>query len=341
MDRSSIALCGLFVFLSLPGRAFSQAGSHSSASLSGVLFSEGGTQRIANASVRLSSDGQSSWQELVTNDSGEFSFQGLSPGHFLLQIRATGFDPLEKPVDLSFASERGFSIFLKPKAASNENAPTGSSVSVHELSMPMAARELVTSGKRKFYVEKNPRGGLKDFQSAVAKAHNYYEAYQQIGLVYLVLQNLPEAEKNLRKSVELSHSEYPDADIALGALLADHGDPANGEPLLRRGLQLFPHSWIALYELANIELARGHLQTAREAAQQAEALAPAQPLPHRVLAIIHLQEKNYPELLVELDAFIALEPDSPAGIRAKEIRAQTQRALETAEAADAVASHPQ
>jgi len=144
------------------------------------------------------------------------------------------------------------------------------------------------------------------------------------------MQNLADAEKNLRRSVELSRSEYPDADIALGSLLVDHGDPANGEPLLRRGLELFPRSWVAHYELARIELARGHVETARQSAKHAESLAPNKPLPHRLLAIIAFQEKDYRALLEELDAFIALEPNSPAGMRAREIRAQTQETLAAA-----------
>jgi tetratricopeptide (TPR) repeat protein len=330
VHRTRVALSGLLVFFCLPGSVFSQTGSHPRSSLSGVVFSEGGNHRIANASVRLGNEAQAFWQEFVTSDSGEFAFQGVPPGHFILQIHATGFDPLVIPMDLSLGSGHGLSFFLKPTGTSNDNFVAASSVSVHELSMPAAARELVASGKRKFYVEKSPQSGLKDFQAAVTKAPQYYEAYHQIGLAFLAMQNLAEAEKNLRMSVELSRSDYPDADIALGSLLVDHGDPANAEPLLRRGLELFPRSWVALYELARIELARGHLETARQSAQQAESLAPNKPLPHRLLVIINFQEKDYRALLLELDAFIALEPDSPAGVRAKEIRAQTQETLEAA-----------
>lgn len=330
MHRTRVALCRLLVFFCLASDAFSQTGSHSHVSLSGVVVSEVGYQRIASASVRLSSEDQSFWLEFFTSDSGEFHFQGLPSGHFILQIHATGFNPLDMPIDLSSGSRQGLSISLKPTGTSNDSFVAGSSISVHELSMPAAARELVASGKRKFYLEKNPQSGLKDFQAAVAKAPQYYEAYHQIGLAFLAMRNLAEAEKNLRRSVELSRSEYPDADIALGSLLVDHGDPANGEPLLRRGLELFPQSWVAHYELARIEFARGHMETARQSAKQAESLAPNKPLPHRLLAIIDFQEKDYRALLEELDAFIALEPNSPAGMRAREMRAQTQETLAAA-----------
>jgi lipoprotein NlpI len=60
------------------------------------------------------------------------------------------------------------------------------------------------------------------------------------------------------------------------------------------------------------------------AAEQAATLATAQPVVYRLLAVIHLRQKDYPALLADLDAYLRLDPDSPAGLRAKELRAQTQ-----------------
>jgi hypothetical protein len=45
------------------------------------------------------------------------------------------------------------------------------------------------------------------------------------------------------------------------------------------------------------------------------------------LANIHLQEKNYAALLQDIDAYLTLDPDSPAGLRAKELRDQIQRKI--------------
>ena len=170
MHRTRVALCLLLVFFCLASDAFSQTGSHSHVSLSGVLVSEVGHQPIANASVRLSSEDQSFWLEFFTSDSGEFHFQELPSGHFLLQIHAPGFNPLDVPIDMSSSSRQSLSLSLKPAGTPNDSFVADSTISVHELSMPAAARELVASGKRKFYLEKNPQSGLKDFQAAVAKA---------------------------------------------------------------------------------------------------------------------------------------------------------------------------
>src|SRR5260370_32319347 len=155
--------------------------------------------------------------------------------------------------------------------------------------MPQSSRDLLASGKKKLYSEKNAQAALKDFQSAMRKAPSFYEAYCQAGMAYLYLQNLPEAEKQFRKSVDLSQKQYSDADIALGTVLLERGEAHEGETLLREGLVLNPRSWQGQYALGKMELTRGHEEPALAAARVAVALAPNQPVVYRLLAIIHLR----------------------------------------------------
>jgi lipoprotein NlpI len=71
------------------------------------------------------------------------------------------------------------------------------------------------------------------------------------------------------------------------------------------------------------------LEPALDAAKTAESLAPQQPKVYRLLSLIHLRQKNYQAAVADLDAYIRLDPDSPEGKTAKQIRADTQRQLET------------
>jgi tetratricopeptide (TPR) repeat protein len=146
-------------------------------------------------------------------------------------------------------------------------------------------------------------------------------------MAYLSLQNSAAAEKHFRKSVDLSQKKYADADIALGSLLLQRGEDHPGEELLRQGLASNPHSWPGQFALGELELTRGHVEPALAAAEQAAELAPAQPVVYRLLAIIHLRQKNYSALVADLDAYLQLEPDSPAGLRAKELRARAEKQI--------------
>jgi len=299
-----------------------------SANLNGVVYSEATNQRIPHASVWLCDDGGNRLLEAVTSENGEFSFPGLHAGAYILKINAPGFVPLDMNVDVNFGTEHGISVFLKPAGKSQKEQPSDPLISAHELSMPAAAKKLMDSGKKKLYAGNNAEGALHEFEAAVVKAPDYYEAYYQMGMACLSLQKPADAEKYLRTSVSLSNRTYPEAVLALAILLLGRHDSADGEPLLRRGLELNPNSWVGYYELGKLELYRMHLQPALDAAKTAESLGPQQPKVYRLLSLIHLRQKNYQAALADLDAYIRLDPDSPQGKTAKQIRADTQRQLD-------------
>ena len=295
--------------------------------VTGTIFSDATNSRIANAVAVLCDAGGTVLQQSTANDSGEFSFQGLRPGRYILKAQANGFQSTELPLDLSYASQHGLSVTLKPMRNADQPHSGGVTVSAHELAMPAAARDLLDSGKKKLYSEKNSEAALRDFQSAIKTSPSFYEAYYLAGMAYLALQNSAEAEKHFRKSVDLSQKKYADADIALGSLLLQRGEEHPGEELLRQGLASNPHSWPGQFALGELELTRGQVEPALAAAEQAAELAPTQPVVYRLLAIIHLRQKNYSALLTDLNAYLQLDPDSPAGLRAKELRAQAEKQL--------------
>jgi len=295
-------------------------------SLAGTVFTASGDRRVDNATVTLCDDQGSRLEETTTEDAGAFSFPAIRPARYLLRVRAEGFETTELRVDLSLGAQRGLSIALKPLPR-QDAPPDRASVSAHELSMPEAARELMSSGMNKLFKEKDPQAALIDFQSATAKAPGFYEAYFQCALALLALHKESDAEAQFRKSIEVSHQKYPDAIIALATLLLRRQQGGEGEALLLQGLAMNPQSWPGQIELGKLELARGHIDAALAAAETAESLAPLQPMVYRLLTAVHLQQKNYPAAVTDLDNYIRLDPDSPAGVRAKELRAQVERQL--------------
>lgn len=330
-----ILLLSLLLLLPTPGIA--QFSGSASISLNATVYSETGKHRIPRASAALCTAGGNTLQETISSESGDFSFGGIRPGHYILRVRAAGYDSAELPVDLSLASQRGLSVFLKTaQAAVPPVAPGAQTISAHELAMPEQARALLVSGKKKLYAGKNAPAALRDFQAATAMAHAYYEAHYFTGMAYLALQNPAEAEKQFRKSVDISRKMCADADIALGTLLLQRKELQEGEALLRQGLAINPQSWPGQFALGELELSRGRMEQALAAAEKAESLAPQQPVVYRLLAMIHLREKNFAALLTDLDSYLELDPDSPAGVRARELRVEAVRQL--AQSQDAAVS---
>ncbi len=311
------------------------------ANLNGAVYSDASNQRIVHATVTLCDAGGNRLQDAITNDSGTFAFLGIPAGGYILKVQAPGYNPTEIEVNVDFGTAHGVSVFLSPVRQKNQKADASAAISVHELAMPESARRSMDAGKKKLYADKSPDRALLDFQAAVAKAPDYYEAYYQIGMTYLALQKPAEAEQNLAKSVELSQQKFADADLALAMLWLSHHDSTRGEPLLLHGLELNPNSWTGYYELGKLELYRNHLGPALNAAEKAKELAPEQAMIYRLLSLIHLRQKNDTATIADLDAYIRLDPDSPEGQTAKKIRADIQSRLDKAQTTPNPVTGPQ
>jgi tetratricopeptide (TPR) repeat protein len=309
-------------------------------SLTGTIYTEKGDRPIMQAHVRLCDGGGNLLEESITGDSGDFAFPGISRGTYILQVSAAGFEPSSTNVDLSFNSDRGIPIYLKPTTAAANESAAATSISAHEMSMPKAARDLLISGEKKFYVDKNTDGGMADFRSAIAAAPGYYEAYYQIALADATLGKKPEAEASLRKSIEVSQDSYGEAEVGLGTMMLERGDTAQGEKAVRRGVELSPNYWLGHYELGRALFTENKLPDALKSAEQTKSLAPSAPIVYRLLSNIHLQQKDYPALLADIDAYLKLDPDSPAGIRAKQLRELVAQKVGAAQATPTAAQKP-
>jgi tetratricopeptide (TPR) repeat protein len=218
MSRLRKQICVLLLVSITPSKAASQL-SGNSVTVSGVVLAEGNNQAIEHVAVHLCDGGGNLLEQTTTQQTGEFYFRGMRRGRYILTFEANGYLKTDFQLDLSYASDKGMTIYMRPIAKQSTAGPAGSTVSAHELSMPQGARELVASGKKKLYADKKPEAGLQDFHQAVTQAPNYYEAYREIAIACLTMGRADEARENFRKSIELSHDTYGDADVGLGTLL--------------------------------------------------------------------------------------------------------------------------
>ena len=289
--------------------------------ISGRAYDEQTQQILSRVEVTLRGASGVMQAQVVTNESGRFDFSGLARGNYQLEARMSGYEPYSSAISVGGGETRGMTIYLK-RFTANQETSNGATVSAHELAMPRKARDLMYSGKQKIYYGKNLDGGLKDFQDVIVIAPDYYEAYYQIGMTYLELARRDDAENNFRKSMELSKNTYGEPVIGMGTILLDKADNAGGEKMIRRGLELSPNFWLGYYELGRACLAENQLAEAKKAGEQARSLMPNAPITYRLLANVHMREKDYPALLEDIDAYLKIDPNSPAGAHAKEMRAE-------------------
>jgi len=321
-----LVFCAILPTSSLQATKSADNQSNQNFSIAGNVYYGDTGKPAEHITVELRGSDETLHAPEATTGTGGFEFRRLVRGNYALVIETQAYETVNMPIDISFNSIRGLDIYLKPKGSGPNVSKTGI-ITSHELSMPQKARDLVQSGRKKLFLNKDPRGALEDFLQAAAIAPDYYEADYQIALAYLALGNASDAEKNFRKSIDVSHDNYGEANIGLGKILLDKGDVPAAEKALLRGVELSPTSSRGFYELGRAQLTEKKLQEAEKSADKSRSLSPDFPMVYRLLSNIHLQEKNYAALAADLDAYIKLDPASPAGQRAKQMREQLQEQL--------------
>lgn len=294
-------------------------------SLSGyVYYSETG-KPAQNVLVELRNSEGALVCSTSTIDNGDFRFASLPQVALNLVINQLGYEPITLTLDLSRSVSEIRLELRRSNEIGREQEP-GATVSSHVLSMPENALAAYDAGWKKLHQEKDAEGSLQEFRKAIASSPDFYEAYEQLGLAYLQMGKPEDAEKAVRKSIEVSGDQYAPADFDLGAMVMDRRQFSEGERIARHGLELDPNSWIGYYELGRALFYQDRVAEALKCAERARALQPNAPVLYRLLANIHLSQHNESAVLQDLDAYIHLDPDSPLGTRAKQMR---QKLLES------------
>jgi tetratricopeptide (TPR) repeat protein len=290
-------------------------------SLSGyVYYSETG-KPAQNVLVELRNSEGALVCSTSTMDNGEFRFASSPQVVLNLVINQLGYEPITLTLDLS-RSVSDIRLELRRSDAIGRVQEPDPTVSSHVLSMPESARHAYDAGRRKLHGQKDAEGSLEEFRKAIASSPDFYEAYEQMGLAYLQMGKPEDAEKAVRKSIEVSGDQYAPADFDLSAMVMDRTQFSEGERIARHGLELDSNSWMGYYELGRALFYQNRVLDALKCAERALTLQPNAPVLYRLLANIHLSQHNDAALLQDLDAYIKLDPDSPLGIRAKQMRQQ-------------------
>jgi tetratricopeptide (TPR) repeat protein len=233
-------------------------------------------------------------------------------------------------VEIYNVGRAGVFLFLK-RAADLFSAP-GKTISVREMQIPGKARDALHKGIERLHEKQDYKGSLNFFQRAVAQYPGYYQAYYEIGLAYLRLNQLTESEQALRKSIELSQGHYAEAYFLLASILSNKQEFAEAQTLARQGLELDGNAWQGYFEMARALFGQNQFETAEKNALQARMRKPDFPLTHLLLANLHLRKRDYPSLLEDLDTYLKLEPNGTMSEQARGMRDKVQQALTNASA---------
>ncbi len=260
-----------------------------------------------------------------TDGSGGFQVSNIGDGNYNLVVDRVGYQIANLQVEVHGAPVYGIEVELVSSSDAGTPVKNGSDlVSRRELSIPSKAQEDMDKGMTLLYKKSDYQGSLKLFQKATVEYPDYYEAYTQLGVAYVKLADAGNAEKAFRKAIEVSHESYSGAYVGLAELFLYGGRFADAEPLSRKAAEVDSSSWQANSQLARALLGLHRYAEAEKCAVAAVALKPDNANLYLILANAHVQLRNQPALLDDLNHYLKLAPTGSFAEQARLLRDKIQ-----------------
>lgn len=296
--------------------------------ISGVVTDEADHSPIQGVEARLLTAAGEMITTSVSQSSGQFSFDNIRGGEYVVHFSVNGYEPQDAKVTLISMTENKLNISMrKTTGAKQDGGSTDNAVTSRELGLPPKAQDALAKGKDRLYQKHDPAGSLPFFQKVLDLSPGFYEARYLQGVAYTFLQKTPEAEDAFRKSIADSGDQYADPCFALASLLTDQKKFQDAEQLSREGLKAQPEAWRGYYELARAMLGEGHPAEAEKSGLEARKRKTDFPGLYLILTNIHLQLHNNEAVLEDVNDYLKLEPDGPFSGQARQIKEQVERAL--------------
>lgn len=267
-----------------------------------------------------------------TSANGSFEFVNVRAGTYQLIFEEVGYQEVRQDLELE-GPVFAMNVSLRRLYGGEPGGPP--IVSVRELSIPRKAHDAMNKGMSLLYQKSDYPGSIKQFQRAIHAYPNYYEAYAHMGVAYMKMKDVDSSEQALRKSVEISQGRYSDGLFLLASLLSSTKRFADAEPLARRAVEVDPNSWHAQSELAQALVRLDRPDAAEPYAQAAVKLQPENPILRLLLADIHIELRNDPALLDDLNSYLKLAPNGTFAPQVRQHRDEVQQRLQNSKASPA------
>ena len=313
----------LFLLLLLTAQiSFSQSGHQ----ISGFVREENSNNPVQSVALDVLSAGTRAAPPVVSGMDGEFKFAGLRDGDYYIVATKKGYDTITVEVSIMAGIAPPVLVSMHKQGETTVTGTT-ETVSARQLGIPAKAKEFFDKGYKLLYEKSEPQKSIALFQRAIELYPSYYESYTQVGVADYRLNQSAEAEKALRKAIEISSGKYPDALFLLAQMLNDQQRFAEAEGLSRQAIEAGDPSWHSHFELARalVGLKRG--PEAEASAVRARDLKSDNAPVYLLLANVHLQEQKFSAVVEDFDEYLKLAPNAPGSDQIRQRRDRMREAL--------------
>lgn len=271
------------------------------------------------------------WGDILatTDENGKFIFSEVGAGLFTIIIdREKEYEPVSHEVSITRARNtvpETYFVSIRLRAV-EEKRPKAGVVSAANAGVPKVALDHYEAAS-KLAQEKDYKGAIKELKLAVSEYPQFVNAHNQIGLLYLRLNELDNAESAFKAALKINPEAHEPL-LNRGVALYRLGKFKDAESSLRASLKVKTDTAVAYYYLGRTlnklnrnEEAEAALLTCLKSGPDDFREA------HRVLAAIYLDRGALPRVVEELETYLKVVPTAPDADNLKKVLEQTKRAL--------------
>lgn len=296
----------------------------------GTVYSPDGVPINTRMRIKLTSP---EWGDILatTDDRGKFVFSGVGSGVYTIVIdREKEYEPVSHEVEIirnrSTVPETYF-VSIRLRAVEEKKLKNGPAViSAANAGVPKAALDHYDSAS-KLARDKDYKGAIKELKLAVSEYPPFVSAHNQLGVLYLRLNEFDNAESAFKAALKINPDAYEPL-LNRGIALFRLGKFKDAETSFRATVKVKPDASVSHYYLGRTLNKLGRNEEA-----EAEFLTCLKISPddfkeaHRLLAAIYLDRGALPRVIDELETYLKVVPTAPDADNLRKVIEQSKRAL--------------
>lgn len=256
-----------------------------------------------------------------TDDRGEAQFLGVPVGDYHVEVSGDGIQSASSDtfeVDQRKVTQAEYVVVHRVQDSGPRPLSAKSPmVSAADLSVPDKARKEVDKANEAMAMH-NWKKAQEHLNKAIALAPQYATAYNNMGVLYAKMNDIPNEEEALKKAVAIDDHFAP-ALVNYGKLCLNQKDAAHAEGYLQKAATAEPDNSETLMLLAYAQYLNRHFAAAITNSLQAHSTNHEHPsFVHYIAARAYQQENQQAQALGQFQEFLQEEPKGP---RADHVRA--------------------
>jgi len=294
----------------------------------GTVYTPDGVPIRMRMRIKLASQ---EWGDILatTDENGKFVFSEVGAGLFTIIIdREKEYETVTHEVSITRARNivpETYFVSIRLRAV-EEKRPKPGVVSATNAGVPKPALDHYQNAS-KLAQDKDYKGAIKELKLAVSEYPQFLNAHNQIGVLYLRLNELDNAESAFKAALKIDPEAYEPL-LNRGIALYRLGKFKDAEASLRASLKVKPDTSVAFYYLGRTLNKLNRNEDAETALLTCLKMNPNDfNEAHRVLAAIYLDRGTLARVVEELETYLKVVPTAPDADNLRKVIEQSKRAL--------------